>query len=171
MISMDHQAEIDIEGHERRIQRLEREIFSQRETIDRMGMQLVSHDNAVGSLRTYIALMVATWQSEIGLRLGNLASDINNATADDPGWAAIRRQVDAAHADFSRHIAGCSPPLTETETRICLLLGMELTFDQIARTLNCSRHAVEYACVSIRVKLENAGESRLWNIIHSSGNK
>ena len=161
MISAEHQTGLDLQSYELRLQHLELEIKRQQEAIEQIGSRLGSQDASLGSLKAYVTLMVATWHSEIGVRLDELTRQIDRSTTDDNGWMVLRNHVESAQGDFSRHIAGCSPALTELETRVCLLLGMELTTAEIATTLNLSRLMIEKICSDIRAKLDQTGETRL----------
>jgi DNA-binding CsgD family transcriptional regulator/uncharacterized coiled-coil protein SlyX len=161
MISAEHHTSLDQQHYELRLQQLELEIKRQRETIEQIGYRLGSQDGSLSSLKAYVTLMVATWHSEIGIRLNELTRKIDRTTADDKGWLVLRNHVESAQGDFSRHIEGCSPALSELETRVCLLLGMELTTAEIASTLNLSQLMIESICSDIRAKLDQTGDTSL----------
>lgn len=165
MISVEHHTGPDQPGYELRLQQLELEIKRQRETIEQIAFRLGSQDGSLSSLKAYVTLMVATWHSEIGIRLNELSKQIDRTTSDDKGWRVLRNYVENAQGDFSRHIEGCSPALTEVETRVCLLLGMELTTSEIAVTLNLSPIMIESICRSIREKLDQTGDTRLRQMV------
>lgn len=156
------------QNYELRLQQLELEIRRQREVIEEIGSRLGSQNDSLFSLKANVALMVASWHSEVGVRLAKLSKQINNSNADHEGWKVLRRHVDSAQGDFSRHIEGCSPPLTELETRVCLLVGMELTTAEISKTLNISEQSIEKLYRGLRGKLDQVGETRLRQIFHAA---
>jgi uncharacterized coiled-coil protein SlyX len=168
MIPAEHQTTAGSQTYELRLQQLELEIRRQREVIEEIGSRLGSQDSSLSTLKAHIAVMVATWQSDVGSRLAELTKQINSSNDNNEGWTVLRRQVDTAQGDFSRHIEGCSPPLTELETRVCLLVGMELTTTEISKTLNISEQSVERLYQGLRGKLDPIGEKRLRQIFHAA---
>jgi DNA-binding NarL/FixJ family response regulator len=156
------------QSYESRLEQLEAEIRRQREVIAAIDSRLGSQDNSLASLKANVALMVASWQNEMSQRIAELSRQLGSLDQENEGWTVLRRQVESAHGDFARHIDGCSPALTEIETRVCLLVGMELTTGEIARTLNLSEQTIEKLYRELQGKLGQGGRGHLRQIFHAA---
>lgn len=153
MISAEDHNVLEQRSCEIRLRSLELEIELQRQTITLISARLGSQDVSLSSLKASLALMAATWRSEIGLRLSEITGRIQRAGNDDI-WSVLRSGGERLQGEFSRHIDERGPALTELEARVGLLLAMELTAVEIATTLNLSAATIETTCLSIRGKLE-----------------
>lgn len=158
MISVEHHNPLDQQSYEMRLQQLEVAIERQRETLAQIDSRLGAQGGSLDSLKAYLTLMMASWHSEIGIRIDEISRQIESTATDNEGWLILHSHVASANEGLARQIKECSPALTELETRICLLMAMELTMGEIAATLNLPRITVESTCANIRAKLDRSSD-------------
>jgi DNA-binding NarL/FixJ family response regulator len=115
--------------------------------------------HSLQTLKTQIAVMMATWQSEFRGNLSKVIDRIDTAGQTEDYWRIVRRQVELAQPDFVEHVAKHSKILTTTESKICLLIGLNLSSPEIASVLNISDRTVSNYRSRIRKKL-SATETR-----------
>lgn len=75
-------------------------------------------------------------------------------TKNETIGSAIKKQREHPDTEFERYIAEQYPSLTKTERRICSLINLNMTSQQIADLLYTSLRTIEWHRLNIRKKLQ-----------------
>jgi len=101
------------------------------------------------------------WCGTIGKQLAIIVQQIEG-TADGAGdWEILHRHVKSAYPALYDTMTRCSPPLTSTETKVFLLIGLNISSNESAILLRCTRGAILKHRSRIRKKMRICREEKL----------
>jgi DNA-binding CsgD family transcriptional regulator len=102
---------------------------------------------------TRLLMELDRWQSGMSRRLADIARQIEENAGREDDWGRLARHIENAFPEFYSSIACCSPPLTPTERKVFLLIGMNISPGETATLLRCTRRNILKHRSSIRKKM------------------
>jgi tetratricopeptide (TPR) repeat protein/DNA-binding CsgD family transcriptional regulator len=115
-------------------------------------LQLVSQTELLTELRDDLLGVVRKFPMPDGAAK-ELRDRIKLLPCKSVDWAKFDMQFKAAHPEFTKKLAELHPTLTAMELRICSLLRMNLTSEEIARLFCLSSRAIESHRFRIRKRI------------------
>ncbi len=142
------------------LREIERDIQRRGGEMDVAGMPVAQQDGK-DAMRMQMALMVGAWQSEIRLKLDGVMQQIERIGEPDEHWEILRRQVETARPEIAQYMTASVSALTKVESKILLLMGMNIPQQKIAEILNLTLQSVSDHREKIHGKLSLAGDIQL----------
>ncbi|MDP4199234.1 MAG: LuxR family transcriptional regulator [Bacteroidota bacterium] len=135
---------------EREIEKMKRE-QTERELSNTM-LQLVAQTELVQEIRTDLVGIMRKFPLPDGAAK-ELRKRLKVLPCKSVDWAKFDTQFKAAHPEFTKKLAELHPTLTAMELRVCSLLRMNLTSEEIARLFCLSPRSIESHRFRIRKRI------------------
>lgn len=154
------EAEKEVEEHREHADRLEEEAANRSGELESIAGRIAENDRLLASLRERLVAMENIGDTVVpALRevIGQI--DLNAHRTDI--WQTFADRLKTIDQEFIHELVRCSPGLTPAELRVCTLLRISMSNQEIASILNLSARTVESHRLSVRRKLGLAGKDDL----------
>ncbi len=147
-----------------RNEKLESELIFKSKELASATMLIINHSEFLRNLRSNIQNQILT--GKINRSEGNeLVKMIGKNLSDEDEWTLFQYNFDLIHQNFFRKLKERYSTLTPTDLKLCALLRLNYSSNQIASMLNISTRGVEAARYRLRKKLNLAESENLVNFM------
>lgn len=132
-------------------EQLEIEVKQRERELRTLAIQLTQRNQAFQVLKTEVEKIRA---DSVKKKKKSLPKElIESVKSLESNWDTFRLRFDTVHAGFYQRLVTMFPELTETETKVCCLMKVDLSTKQIADVLLVSSRTIETHRLRIRRKI------------------
>jgi tetratricopeptide (TPR) repeat protein len=150
--------EVDRAYREREIARAEAERAEQQSArrageLTALALELAGKNHFIAGLRSQLAVLTRSTDRSTGGAIARIVNDIERLAGAESAWQVFEKQFEMVHGGFVARLATAYPTLSAAEIKVCALLRINMSSNQIADILDLSRRTVENHRLHIRAKL------------------